>query len=400
MADYKTIEELDIKGKRVLVRLDLNVTLEEGKIADYTRIDAVLKTIRYLTGQGAKTILISHLGRPDGKVNPEFSLKSVAKALEEKLGKGVTMAPDCVGSEVEAIVDSMVDGDIVLLQNLRFHAGEEANEQGFVESLAKLADVYINDAFGTAHRAHASTAGVPLYLLEQGKEVAAGYLMQKELEIWGDVVGSEGKKVLIVGGKKLKEKMKAISKLAGKCAYVVPGGVPHNVLQKAAGYDVGDSLVDEEGKDYTKVAKEILGKASNLVLGEQVVVARLEGKKWTDQKTVAIKDGVPEGYSIVDILISDEAKADISACDYAIIFGPLGISEEGFTQGTKRLAEAISANPHIKVVVGGGESAKAYKGVPNMQISTGGGASISYLKDGTLDALEALKGNAEHFKKE
>ncbi|MBW2984880.1 phosphoglycerate kinase [Candidatus Woesearchaeota archaeon] len=398
MADYKTIDEADVKGKKVLVRLDLNVPLKEGKIKDATRIDAALKTVKYLIEQGAKTILMSHLGRPEGKVVDELSLKPVAAALSEKLGKEVKLAPDCIGAEVESIVEGMADSDVVLLENLRFHAEEEANEDGFVEKLAGLADVYINDAFGTAHRAHASTAGVPLKLLEQGKEAAAGYLMKQEIEIWGEVVASSGKKVLIVGGAKLKEKMKAIKKLAKKVAYVVVGGVPYSVIQKAAGMDIGSSLAEEKGKDYAEEAKEILGKSGNLILGEQVIVAKPD--TWDDQKEISIKDGVPDGYAIADIMISDEAKSNIRACDFALIFGPLGIFEKGFTKGTEELAKAISANPGIKVIVGGGDSALAYKGVPNMKVSTGGGASISYLKDGTLDALEALKGNAEHFKRE
>ena len=396
MSDYKTIEEVDVKGKRVLVRLDLNVPLKEGKIKDSTRIDAALKTVKYLVEEGAKTILMSHLGRPEGKVVSELSLKPVAAAISEKLGKDAKLAPDCIGGEVEALVNGMADGDIVLLENLRFHPEEEANEAGFVESLAKLADAYVNDAFGTAHRAHASTAGVPLYLLQQGKEVAAGYLMKEELEIWGEVVASSGKKVLVVGGKKLKEKMKAIKKLAKKVSWIVVGGVPYSVIQKAAGMNIGSSLAEEKGKDYAEEAKEILEKCGNLVLGGQVVAAKPD--TWEDQKTVSIKDGVPNGYAIADIIISDDAKSGISSCDFAIIFGPLGIFEKGFTKGTEELAAAISSNPNIKAIVGGGDSALAYKGVPNMKVSTGGGASISYLKDGTLDALEALKGNAEHFK--
>ncbi|MBW2980936.1 phosphoglycerate kinase [Candidatus Woesearchaeota archaeon] len=398
MADYKTIEEVDVKGKCVLARLDLNVPMKEGKIKDYTRIDAALPTIKYLSDNGAKVVLMSHFGRPEGKIVAELSLKPVAVALGEKLGKEVKLAPDCIGDEVEALVNGMADGDVILLENLRFHPGEEANEAGFVESLAKLADVYVNDAFGTAHRAHASTAGVPLHLLQQGKEVAAGYLMKEELEIWGEVVASEGKKVLVIGGKKLKEKMKAIKKLAKKVSLVVVGGVPYSVIQKAAGMNIGGSLAEEKGKDYAEEAKEILEKCSNLILGEQVVVAKPD--TWEDQKTLSIKDGVSDGYAIADIIISEDVKSSISSCDFAIIFGPLGIFEKGFTKGTGELAAAISANQNIKVVVGGGDSALAYKGVPNMKVSTGGGASISYLKDGTLDALEALKGNAEHFKKE
>ncbi len=384
--------------KRVLVRLDLNVPLKAGKIKDSTRIDGALPTIKYLVENGAKVILMSHLGRPDGKADPELSLKPVAKAISEKIGQKVKMAPDCVGEEVESLVDSMEDGDVVLLENLRFHAEEEENEPLFVEGLAKLGDAYINDAFGTAHRAHASTAGVPLKLLEEGKEAAAGYLMKEELGIWGEVVASKGKKVLIVGGAKLEEKMKAIKKLAKKMSYVVVGGVPYNVIQKASGIDIGKSLAEEKGKDFQEEAKEILEKGKNLILGENVVVAKPDS--WDDQQEVPISDGVPEGYVIADIIISDEAKANISSCDYAIIFGPLGIFEKGFTKGTEELAAAIADNPDMSVIVGGGDSALAYKGVPNMKVSTGGGASISYLKDGTLDGLEALKGNVDYFNKE
>jgi phosphoglycerate kinase len=213
MPNYKTIEDIDVKGKRVLVRLDLNVPLKKGEIKDETRINAALESIKYLIGKDAKVILMSHLGRPEGKVNPKFSLKIVAEALKKKLNMEVTMAPDCVGEKVEAIVKEMKDGEVVLLENLRFHSDEEDNKECFIECLARLADVYINDAFGTAHRAHASTAGVPLKLIKEGKEVAAGFLMKKELDIWKGVVHSKGIKILVIGGKKLKEKMKAIISL-------------------------------------------------------------------------------------------------------------------------------------------------------------------------------------------
>jgi phosphoglycerate kinase len=280
MANYKTIEEVDVKGKRVLVRLDLNVPLKKGEIKDDTRINASLETIKYLIGKDAKVILMSHLGRPEGKVNPKFSLKVVADALSKKLNMDVTMAPDCVGEKVEAIVKEMKDGEVILLENLRFHGGEEANEPKFVQGLANLANVYINDAFGTAHRAHASTAGVPLKMIKEGKEAAAGFLMKKELDIWKGVVHSQGTKVLVIGGKKLKEKMKAIINLSTKCKYVGVGGVPYNVLHKAGGNNVGNSLVSEKNSDidYTKQGQEIISKHNNIILGEEVVIAKNDGE--------------------------------------------------------------------------------------------------------------------------
>jgi phosphoglycerate kinase len=387
MAEYKTIKDLELEGKRVLVRLDLNVPIKEGKIKDFTRIDASLKTIKYIIENNGKAILMSHLGRPEGKKNPELSLKLVAEAISEKIGKDVTMAPDCVG--VEGIVDSMEKGDVVLLENLRFHAGEEENDPGFVDSLVKLADAYVNDAFGTAHRAHASTYGVALKLIAEGKDAAAGFLMDEELETWKPVVESSGDKVAVVGGAKLKEKMKAVKKLAKKFNRIIVGGVAANVFMKAAGYDIGDSLYLEKGKDYTDAAKEVLDKNDNVILPSKVVVATTDFERTGEADP---KEGVEKGKLIADVLPSSEDISAIKDASNIVWFGPLGVYEKGFKDGSLMVVKAIGESSGY-AVIGGGDLAAAAAGV-KAKVSTGGGASIQYITSGKLEALEALKGKS------
>ena len=399
MADLKTVEELDVSGKKVLLRVEFNVPLKDGKVVDDERIIVALPTINYLLDNNAKLIIMAHLGRPDGKRIEAMSLKPAAEDLSSKIGKPVQLAPDCIGDGVIKIIDSMEPGQVVMLENLRFHSEEESNDEAFAGTLADLADVYVIDGFGVAHRKAASVVGVPLLMLKDGKQVGAGYLMQKEIALWGEVAASTGKKILVIGGFKLKEKMKAIKALAGQFEYVIVGGVPYNVLQHAHGLDVGNSLVAEKGENYTDYGKEILKEHKNLILSEEVIVARKEDGEWKDQKVVAINDGVPDGYAIIDILFSDEAREKLKTVEYVIIFGPLGIFEKGFTEGTGQLREALSENPNIKVIVGGGDSSLAYKGIPKMTLSTGGGAAITYLIKKTLAAAEALKGNVDFFKK-
>jgi len=400
MSGYKSIEDLDVSGKKVLLRVEFNLPLKDGKIVDNERIIVTLPTINYLLDNGAKLIIMGHFGRPDGKRVEELSFKPVAEELASQLGKQVTLAPDCIGDEVSKLVDKMKSGDVVMLENLRFNSGENDNDPDFTEELGALGDVYVNDGFGAAHRISASVVGVPLLYHKQGKDVAAGYLMQKELNIWDDVVSNEGKKMLVVAGRKLKEKMNAIQKLASKMGNVIIGGVPYNVLQKVNGFNLGDSVIDEKGKLFDDIAIEILEKNDNLLFADEVVVAKKVGKDFEDAKTIPISEGVPAGYGTVDFLISDKAKSKIKSADYMIIFGPIGVIEKGFTKGTKGIAKAIKENPKIKIIIGGGESATAYGALPNMTVSTGGGAAITYLVKKTLPAEEALKGNVEYFKKE
>jgi phosphoglycerate kinase len=388
MSDYKTILDLELKGKRVFVRLDLNVPIKEGKITDYTRIDGSLKTIKYVIEKGGKAILASHFGRPEGKKDPQYSLKPVAEALKQKLGKDVTMAPDCIGKEVEEIVNKMKDSSVVLLENLRFYSGEEENDAVFSAHLAQLADVYVNDAFGTAHRAHASTYGVPSILKAEGKPVAAGFLMDEELKTWEPIVKGTGNFVAIVGGAKLEEKMKAVEKLAKSCTRIIVGGVVGNVFMKGKGYNIGNSVYLEKKSsvDYTTKAKELLDKYPNISVPTKVAVATKEGvklgvadpSKRTDEEKI-----------FADVIPSHDDLAAIKSAGRIVWFGPLGWYEKGFSDGSNLIVTAINQSKGT-AVIGGGDLAAAAHGI-KAKISTGGGASIQYITKGKLEALDALK---------
>ncbi len=389
MSEYKTIKDIELKGKRVLIRLDLNVPIKEGKITDYTRIDASLETIKYVIDHGGKAVLMSHLGRPDGQKNEKYSLKPVALALEEKLGVKVLMAPDCIGEEVEKMVELLTDGEVVLLENLRFHPGEEANDESFVSSLCSLADVYLNDAFGTAHRAHASTYGVPKRLAADGKEIGAGFLMDKELQIWEPIVEGSGNSVAIVGGAKLKEKMKAVKKFVSTFDRIITGGVVSNVFMRALGYTIGSSNYLEKDKDYTPMAKEILDEENGdrVIIPSNVVCATTEFEK---KEAMNPKEKIDEGCISADVIPSADDIEAIKNASRIVWFGPMGVYEKGYTAGSLALVDAIGESKAY-VVIGGGDLAAAAKGV-DAKISTGGGAAIEYITSGKLDALEALKG--------
>ena len=386
MSDYKTIEDINLKNKRVLVRLDLNVPLSGGKVKDTTRIDASLKTINYIIDKGGIAILMSHLGRPEGKKQEGLSLRPVADVLTEKLGQTVIMAPDCI--DMEEDVKKLFPGEIMLLENLRFYPGEEKNDPKFVNHLVELADIYINDAFGTAHRAHASTYGVPLKLKEKGKKVAAGFLMDEELNIWKPILDKKGTGVAIIGGAKLKEKMKAVKKLSKKFERIILGGVVSNVFMKAAGINIGDSKYLEKDKDYTKDAKEIL-KGENkdkIILPTTVVLASPE---FVRDETIDPKEGCPKEKIFADVLPSD---ADIEAIKNAskiVWFGPLGAYEFDFRDGSEGIVGAINESSGY-AVIGGGDLAAAADGI-DAKVSTGGGASIKYITTGKLEALDALR---------
>ncbi|MBD3163823.1 phosphoglycerate kinase [Candidatus Woesearchaeota archaeon] len=385
MAEYKTIEDLDLAGKKVLVRLDLNVPVKEGKVTDTTRIDASLRTIQYTIENNGIAVLCSHLGRPGGKPNPDLSLKPAADVLAEKLGKQVKLAPDCIGKQAEELANNSEPGEIVLLENLRFHAGEEENNADFAGSLAKIADAYVNDAFGTAHRAHASTYGVPVEMKKQGKDVAAGFLMAKELKIWQPIVSGKGYSVAVIGGAKLKEKMKAVKKFSKKFDRIILGGVVSNVFMKAAGYDIGDSKYLEKGKDYTPDAEELLG-PKNIILPSRVIAATTDFKKEGEKNP---GQGIGKGHIAADVIPSREDTDAIKKAERIIWFGPMGAYEFGFKEGSLAVVEAINQSKGY-AVIGGGDLAAAASGV-KAKISTGGGASIQYVTAGKLEALEALK---------
>ncbi len=406
---YKTIKDIDIKGKKVLLRVDYNVKVKDGKIKDDTRITESLPTINYLIGSGAKLIIMAHFGRPQeeleegkslGEVKKETTLAPVAAHLKKLIKKDVNLAPDCIGSKVESMINKMQDGDVVMLENLRWHKEEEENNPDFAKALAELCDVYVFDGFGVAHRAHASTVGVPLYMLSQNKPIVAGFLMDKELKLWYEARKKEGYKLLVIGGAKLEEKTKAVSKLYKAVDAVLVGGAVYNIIMAGKGINVGDSLVTEKDEGYTKQGKEIAEKARNLILAEQVVIAPTD---YSDIMTIKISDGVPEGYMITDIVIDKKTKASISKAQVIIWFGNIGMSDKEvngrfpFAKGTEDFKKAINQKAHV--IVGGGDSVTASEGIANRVISTGGGASIELYTKGTLDALEALKGNKDHFKK-
>ena len=386
----KTIRDIDVAGKRVLVRVDLNVPLDKaGNVTDDTRIRAALPTIQYLCDKGARVILCSHLGRPKGKVADEFRLTPVAKRLSELLGMPVVKTDDCIGPEVEKTVAAMQPGDVVLLENLRFYAEEEANAPDFAKKLAALADVFVNDAFGTAHRAHASTEGVTHYL-----PAVAGFLMERELTFLGKALAAPARPfVAVLGGAKVSDKIGVIENLLPKVDQLIVGGGMANTFFKALGYEVGDSLVEADKLD---VAKDLLKRGGKkLLLPVDVVIADAFTAD-AKHKTVAV-DKVPAGWRILDIgPKSIEAfKAVLSKARTVVWNGPMGVFEfPAFAAGTVALARVL-AETDATTIIGGGDSAAAVEqaGVADKMthISTGGGASLEFLEGRVLPGVAALQ---------
>ncbi len=388
-----TINDLDLKGKRVFIRVDFNVPLDENQqITDDTRIRSALPTINKAIEMGAKVILASHLGRPKGKVDPRYSLKPVAERLQELLDKPVVFAPDCVGSEVEDIVNGLKDGDVLLLENVRFHEEETKNDEEFSRLLAKLADVYINDAFGTAHRAHASTAGITKYVTQS----AAGFLMQKELEyLKGSVEKPVKPFVAIIGGAKVSGKIDVLENLAEKVDKVIVGGGMANTFFRAMGYEIGDSLCENEMLDVAKNIMEKM-KANNVefILPTDCVIAQ-NLEPGTATRIVSAKQ-VPAGWKILDIGPESSQRFEEALGNVKTIVwnGPMGVFEtEDFAKGTYELARVI-AKSKATSIIGGGDSVSAVKkaGVEKEVsfISTGGGASLELLEGKELPGVAAL----------
>ena len=389
----KTVKDIDVAGKRVLVRVDFNVPLNENKeVTDDTRIVAALPTIEYLVEQNAKVILCSHLGRPKGEFKPEFSLKPVAQRLEKLIGRKVTFAADVVGESAQAAVAAMQDGDIVLLENVRFHKEETANDPEFSKKLASFADIFVNDAFGTAHRAHASTVGVASYI-----PAVAGFLIGKELDFLGGALDNPTRPfVAILGGAKVSDKIGVISNLINKVDSIIIGGGMAYTFLKAKGLEVGASLVDEER---IELAKELMAKAAakgvDIMLPVDTIVAdKFDVNARTD---VVPCEHIPESWMGLDIgptsrmLFADK----IRTAKTVVWNGPMGVFEMApFAEGTKAIARAM-ADSEATTIIGGGDSAAAVKQMgfadSITHISTGGGASLEFLEGIELPGIVALQ---------
>jgi len=385
----KTIRDVDLRGKRVLVRVDFNVPLKEGAVADDTRIRAALPTINYLLKQDAAVVLCSHLGRPKGKVVPELRMDPVATQLAELLGRPVKKLDDCVGPEVEAATKGMRPGDVVLLENTRFYPGERANDPSLAQQLASLAEIFVNDAFGAAHRAHASTEGVTHYL-----PAVAGFLMEKELEFLGRAVENpEHPYVAILGGAKVSDKIGVIESLLKQCDRLLIGGGMANTFFKAMGFEVGDSLVEDEA---VETARALLKQARGaLVLPVDVVIAdRFDN----DARTrVVAPNEVPAGWRILDVgpkTVPTFGSA-LGGARMVVWNGPLGVFEmDNFAQGTFAVAQLL-ADLDAVTIIGGGDSAAAVRqaGLTDKMthVSTGGGASLEFLEGKILPCVAVLE---------
>ncbi len=388
----KTLKDFDFSGKKALVRVDFNVPLKDGRVDDNTRIEAAVDTIDYLIREKAKVILMSHLGRPGGEFTEEFRMDPVAEELAEVLGKQVKKVDDCIGPEVERAVSEMEDGDVLLLENTRFYPGEKENDPEFARKLAAAADVFVNDAFGAAHRAHASTAGVAEYLPS-----VAGFLMQRELNSLGEAMENpEHPYAAIIGGAKISDKMSVIKNLLDKCDQLLLGGGIANTFLLAEGFEVGDSLVEADKVDLAREIMQEAGKKGvEVVLPDDVVVAEdnIEGAN----HKVVDRSEVPEGWQILDIggpRTIEKFSEIIKKARTVTWNGPLGVFEiEEFARGTNEIAKALAESGAYKVV-GGGESAAAIRlaGVEEemSHVSTGGGASLTFFEGKPLPGVEAL----------
>jgi phosphoglycerate kinase len=387
-----SIDELDIKGKRVFIRTDFNVPLDDNlRITDDGRIRSTVPTINYAIDEGAKVILASHLGRPKGKPDPRYSLAPVAKRLQRLLDKDVVFAPDCIGPQAEGLVAKMKPGDVLLLENLRFHPGEEKNEEEFARSLAKLADFYINDAFGAAHRAHASTVGISRFLPS-----AAGFLMKKEIEYLKGVVNNPVRPfVAILGGAKVSGKIGVLEHLEGKVDKVLIGGGMAFTFFKAMGWEVGDSLVENEMLDTAqRIRKQLQSAGIKFYLPVDCVIAQ-SLEPGAETKLVPTME-IPRGWRALDIgpatvKLFSEALANAKTILWN---GPMGIFEiDAFSRGTFAIAHAV-ADAYALTIVGGGDTDLAVHraGVSDALsfISTGGGASLQLLEGKELPGIAAL----------
>ena len=388
----KTIEDIDVSGKRVLVRCDFNVPLDGTKITDETRIVAALPTIKYLLDHNAAVILCSHLGRPKGEFNMKYSLAPVAERLSEKLDKKVVLAKDVIGPDAQKCVSEMKPGDVVLLENVRFHKEEEKNDPEFAKKLASFAEIYVNDAFGTAHRAHASTEGVAHYL-----PAVAGFLIGKELDVMGKALENPARPfVAILGGAKVSDKIGVITNLLEKVDTLIIGGGMSYTFQKALGGSIGKSLCEE---DKIALARQMLEKAKEKGVRILLPVDNICGQEFSNDTlriTVHSKQ-IPDGWEGMDIGPQTQAlfAAEIANAATVVWNGPMGVFEfPNFAGGTRAIAQALADNHNCVSIIGGGDSAAAVEQMgyadKMTHISTGGGASLEFLEGKELPGVAAL----------
>lgn len=387
----KTIEDIDVKNKKVLVRCDFNVPQDqEGRITDNRRIVSALPTIKYLLDNNAKVILCSHLGRPKGTFNEKYSLKPVAEELSKLLGKEVKLAKDVIGEDAKKLAQNLKEGEVMLLENVRFHKEEEENNPEFAKKLADMAEIYVNDAFGTAHRAHATTAGVAAYL-----PAVSGFLIKKELDFMGNALENPKRPfVAILGGAKVSDKIGVIESLLEKVDTLIIGGAMAYTFFKATGKKIGNSLCEEEKLD---LAKEILEKAKEKNVKLMLPVDNIEAKSSDDIEGSKAVTEIEDGYAGFDIgpKTIENYEKELEKAKTVIWNGPLGMFEvEKFANGTMSIAKKL-ANIDAITIIGGGDSAAAIEkaGLSNKMshVSTGGGASLEFLEGKKLPGIECLQ---------
>jgi len=384
----KTVKDIDLKNKRVFMRVDFNVPMADGKVTDDKRIKAALPTIQYCLDQGASLLLASHLGRPKGGSDPEFSLRAASETLSTLIVRPVKMAPDCVGAEVEKMAMELKPGEIIMLENTRFHAGEEKNDLELAKQMASLADVYVNDAFGSAHRAHSSTEGIARFL-----PAVSGFLMEQELEYLGKAVANpEHPYIAILGGAKISDKILVVETLLAKCDKLIIGGGMANTFLAAQGLNMQDSLVEESSLETAKKILEHSG--AKLILPVDAVIADKFDNEANTQ-TVDV-NAIPAGWRMLDVGPKTVSvyKSELDGAKLIVWNGPVGVFEMSkFAEGTFALARMLAESKAI-TVIGGGDSASAVKkaGVAKQMthVSTGGGASLEFLEGKELPGVAAL----------
>lgn len=391
MYNKKTIEDIDVSGKKVLVRCDFNVPVVNGVITDSKRIVEALPTIKYLSAHGARVILCSHFGRPKGEFNPAFSLAPIASKLSELLGCNIAFASDVIGEDAKAKAAALRDGDIMLIENVRFHKEEEKNDPAFAKALASLAEIYVNDAFGTAHRAHASTAGVADYL-----PAVCGYLIQKEITIMGGALSDPKRPfIAILGGAKVSDKIGVIKNLITKVDTLIIGGAMAYTFFKADGFTVGDSLCENDKID---LARELKAQAKASGVRFLLPIDNRAGDKYSPDcnSYLVDSDNIPEGYMGLDIGPRTEElfASAIKGAGTVVWNGPMGVSEwDKFASGTRAVARAVAESGAVSII-GGGDSAAAVEQLGYADrmthISTGGGASLEFLEGLVLPGIACL----------